>query len=205
MNNENRVKEMNKIGVNIFTNWDSIDCFLTNEESRSYIYFCSLERDSKRGENLRMNEHYVIKYSEEFATQDIKIEKAYDIESEEILDLSNEKLHEGIKNMFFETREFHTSTVLQAINEKELEIVDDGEVEEFISYLTMENDDISNEEIKDYILSCYPKLRAYSNYLQEISVSKYNDVINQLGDTMIFKRMPQRLTHLYEKGKTKTK
>ena len=62
-----------------------------------------------------------------------------------------------------------------------------------------------DEEVKDYILSCYPNLRAYSNYLQEISVSKYNDVINQLGDTMIFKRMPQRLTHLYEKGKTKTK
>ncbi|MBQ8043674.1 MAG: hypothetical protein IJ272_05940 [Clostridia bacterium] len=145
------------------------------------------------------NKHYIVAYSRGCMVNQIplNIDAAYSITDGKQLDLSNQKLKVLLEYMFICRKGFELAQVLATINSDDLELVDDEEKEILIKYLTAGNVSITREQVIDYILKQYPKLKEYTNLTSPISVAKYKEIARSVREeTLHFHVMPQDLHKL---------
>ena len=63
-----------------------------------------------------------------------------------------------------------------------------------IKKVTAENDDITKEEIKEYILKVYPDFASYMNLMSTLSVIEYRKILSELNvEVCEFHIMPHLL------------
>ena len=145
------------------------------------------------------NKHYIVAYSRGCMVNQIplNIDAAYSITDGKQLDLSNQKLKVLLEYMFICRKGFELAQVLATINSDDLELVDDEEKEILIKYLTAGKVSITREQVIDYILKQYPKLKEYTNLTSPISVAKYKEIARSVREeTLHFHVMPQDLHKL---------
>lgn len=145
------------------------------------------------------NKHYIVAYSRGCMVNQIplNIDAAYSITDGNLLDLSNQKLKVLLEYMFVCRKGFELVQVLATINSNDLELVDDEEKDYLTRYLTAGNVGMSKEQVTEYILKQYPKLKEYTNLVGPISVAKYKEIARNIGEeTLHFHIMPQDLHKL---------
>lgn len=132
----------------------------------------------------------------------LNIEAAYDIKEERMLDLSYKKLKVILEYMFISKRGFELTDILTLINKEDLQILDEESKGDLKRILTTGNDNITNEEVINYILSKYPMLKKYRNLSGPLSVIEYKKIEEELGqDIFRFHLMPQNLKFIEQENK----
>lgn len=142
------------------------------------------------------NKHYIVAYSRGCMVNQLplNIDAAYSITDGKLLDLSNQKLKVFLEHMFVCRKGFELVQVLATINCNDLELVGDKEKDYLTRYLTAGNASISKEQVTEYIIKQYPKLKEYTNLVGPISVANYKDIARNIGEeTLYFHIMPQDL------------
>lgn len=147
--------------------------------------------------NIVFDENYIIVYSRGCIVNQIPltIECAYNINTDEILDTKEDKkLAVELEYMYISKYSFEVGAVLSVINDQELNITDEDEIEHITRYLTNGNENISREEIKDYILRCYPNLQKYTNLNSTMTVLEYRNIVEEIGQRYLaFHKIPQQI------------
>lgn len=159
------------------------------------IVLSDLKTDDFFWSDVVYDENYVIVYSRGCMVNQIPlvVECAYNIKTDTIIDTKKDrKLGLELEYMYIGKYSFEVGTVLSVINENKLNIAYSDEIDHIKLYLTNGNTDISDEEIKNYILSCYPELEKYTNLSDDITVLQYRDIVEELGRKYIsLHKMPQ--------------
>lgn len=154
-----------------------------------------LKTDDYFWSDVIFDENYVIVFSRGCMVNQIPltIECAYNIKTDTIINTKEDmKLNLELQYMYLGKYSFEVGAVLSVINDNKLNIAYQDEIEHIKLYLTNGNDDISDEEIKEYILGCYPSLRTYTNLSSNISVLQYRDIVEEIGRKYIsLHKMPQ--------------
>ncbi len=159
------------------------------------IVLSNLKTDEFFWSDVKYDENYVIVYSRGCMVNQIPlvVECAYNIKTDTIIDTrENRKLGLELEYMYIGKYSFEVGTVLSIINDNRLDIAYEDEIEHLKLYLTNGNDSITDEEIKNYILSCYPMLKKYTNLDSSITVLQYRDLVEEIGRRYIsLHKMPQ--------------
>ena len=94
--------------------------------------------------------------------------------------------------MFIYKRGFNLVDILSSLNTFYIDTDDDDDVHNnFRTYITSNNKNISDEEFINYVISNYPKLKKYIG-LGVIPYSIYSKIEDDFGtDTLWFNIMPQ--------------
>ena len=201
-----KVNEIIDIYIDEYRNYNgkTMECFIFNNNTREKIEFCELITNNNYFEDVTFNEYYIIAFKE-IINGNIDILNAYDIELNEIIDLSNEKLKIALNNMFFNKKEVETPILLQAINKENLGIVTEQEISDFKSFITLDNPNITDEEIREYILKYNNDLEKYKTIDKTLTVLEYRQIMNNLSSSYYYRPIPTRLDYLYKKNKVKKK
>lgn len=161
-----------------------------NIESLSFTLGSSLYRDFKYDSN------YFIIYSKYFnRPASANIEFLYDINNDKKIYLDEYiSLDLIIKYMFIYTRDFDIETVLSVINKNNLKMATNEKIENMINYLRSNNENITRDEVVNYILKQYSGLSRYTNLPENISVIEYKKLMEEFYyKKLSFHRMPQTL------------
>ena len=154
-----------------------------------------LKTDEFFWSNILYDENYIIVYSRGCMVNQIPltIECAYNIKTDTILNTKeNMKLNLELQYMFMEKYAFDLGVVLEVINDNNLGIAYLDEIEHIKLYLTNGNENITDSEIKEYILKCYPMLSEYTNLKANLTVLEYRDIEEKLDRRYIsLHKMPQ--------------
>ena len=160
--------------------------------------FVTLENNQVK---YKANDYYLIIYSCDFlgiSSLPI-IEAAYDLQKDEVLDIvNNYKLQYALEDMFLYSQIFNKDIYLQAINDEFLGIVSEESINDFYNYLKGGNDNITNEEVKNYILSNNPNLIKYTNLSPSMPLIEFSKIYKNYCNEKIniLNSMPQRLDFL---------
>lgn len=159
------------------------------------IILSDLETDEFFWANVTHDDNYIVVYSGGcFLNQKgIQVEKAYNIESNTVVEVENNpKLAENLKYMLVDRLPFDTSTVLSVINKKNIGHTTEEEITDLINYLTSENPQITLDEVIEYIVDTFPVLENYQNMEDTITIEDYKDVTKKVGcSKLFFYKMPQ--------------
>ena len=157
---ENDIKIINK-GFNqeIVLTLDGISKVIYNLENVDTDYYCNFIRDG----------NYIIIFtirvvdSEDpaYMTKFNKVREVYDLEANETLNLSEDTLYR-INDMYLTKSYFSIEVVLSLLTGRYF-TSDKPKVAYFKNFITSFNENISNEEIKKYIIKCYPELTQFQN------------------------------------------
>lgn len=109
----------------------------------------------------------------------------YSIKNHRFLDISNEKLINLYKYMFYSGKKFELAYILSLINENDLRIINEDEKNYLSNYLNSGNKNISRKEIVDYILKGFPNLEKYTNLKEGLSVLEYRNIAKDIGEMVI--------------------
>lgn len=163
------------------------------------IILSDLKTDEFFWSNILYDENYIIVYSRGCMVNQIPltIECAYNIKTDNVINTKeNMKLNLELQYMYMEKRAFEVGVVLSMINDIDLNISYPDEIEDIKLYLTNGNLDITDGEIKDYILKCFPELNKYTNLNSNITVLQYRDIQEELDRKYFsFHKMPQIIDH----------
>lgn len=140
------------------------------------------------------NDRYIVVYSRGCMVNQIplKVEAAYDIKNEKVVEIKR-KNQVILEYMLIGKEHFEIGTILEFINDCVLNIASEEETEDFKRYLTAENPNITREQVKEYVISCYPVLAAYCDYDCIITVMEYRELLDKLGNNLCFHIMPEAL------------
>ncbi|MBR6640787.1 MAG: hypothetical protein IKL08_01130, partial [Clostridia bacterium] len=122
----------------------------------------------------------------------LKVEAAYDIKNEKVVKLAR-KNQVILEYMLIGKKAFDMGTIIEYINNNLLKIASAEETMDFERYLTAENPNITREQVKEYIISCYPVLAMYADYDYTITVMEYREILDKLGTSYTFHIMPEGL------------
>lgn len=145
------------------------------------------------------DDNYIVAYSRGCMINQIplNIEAAYSIKNKRLLDMSNKKIKVLLEYMLIGKRGFELANVLSEINNNDLGLLSEDEKEDLSRFLTLGNKNISHEDIINYILQVYPKLKKYMEIKNKLSVSEYRNIKEELNEsTFWFHAIPQELTFL---------
>ena len=182
--------------------------YLTIDGVKKAIY----ETDSVSSEqycNYFIDNNYIVIYTTRvvdeddpyFMTEFRNIKAVYDLRTNELLNLENET-KSRIADMYLTSRPFTFDVVLSLLTGK-MFTYDKNMVNYFRNYLTSYNEDVSLEEIKNYILKCYPRLNEFMNiksYL--LNERKIIDVFGQGYLSFYAMRQDIKLVDNIERNKT---
>ncbi len=140
------------------------------------------------------NDRYIVVYSRGCMVNQIplKVEAAYDIKNEKVVEIKRRN-QVVLEYMLIGKKHFEIGTILEFINDNVLNIASAEETEDFKRYLTAENPNITREQVKEYIISCYPVLAAYCDYDYIITVMEYRALLDKLGNNLCFHIMSEAL------------
>ena len=173
-----------------------------NKNSQKQV-LSNLKTDDYFWSSVTFDKNYVVVYSRGCMTNQIplNIEAAYDIKEERILDLSNKKLKVILEYMFISKRGFELTEILTFINKEDLQILDEKSKDDLKRILTIDNYDITDEEVINYILNKYPILSKYRNLKGPLSVIEYKNIEKEIGQNIFrFHLMPQNLKFIEEEN-----
>ena len=159
------------------------------------IVLSDLKTDEFFWSGVIYNDNYVIVYSRGCMVNQIPLtlECAYNIKSGRVLDTKqNMKLNLELQYMFIEKYSFSLGVVLSVINDNNLNIAYQDEIDHIKLYLTNGNDAITDKEIKEYILNCFPMLKKYTNLNANLTVLEYRTLEEEIDRKYIsLHKMPQ--------------
>ena len=162
----------------------------------------SLKTDDYFWSNVVYDENYIVVYSRGCMVNQIPltIECAYDIKEERMLDLSNKKLKVILEYMYISKRGFELTDVLTFINKEDLQILDEESKGDLKRILTCDNNEITDEEVINYIISKYPNLMLFRNLTGPLSVIEYKKIEELVGQNILrFHLMPQNLKFIEQR------
>jgi hypothetical protein len=122
----------------------------------------------------------------------LKVEAAYDIKNEKVVEIKR-KNQVILEYMLIGKKAFDMGTIIEYINNNLLKIASAEETMDFERYLTAENPKITREQVKEYIISCYPVLVMYADYDYIMTVMEYREILDKLGTSYTFHIMPEAL------------
>ena len=189
INDEISIKEsrtINKTKIYIIKNNEQI--LLTNIKTNDY-FWCKCAYD----------ENYIVVYSRGCMVNQIplNIESAYDIKNDKFINLKSKNIKTILEYMFISKKSFDLAVILSVINFVDSNMATPQEIDNFIKYLTFGNKKINLNDIKLYILNCYPSLKEYTNLKFPISIFKYRKLLDEIErDTFWFHIMPQNLDYI---------
>lgn len=158
------------------------------------IVLSKTKTDCTFSTNFVYDKNYIVIYSKGSSINDIplSIEVVYDIKRNITIDLSNNNIKNIFQNMFIYKRGFNLVDILSSLNTFYIDTDDDDDVHNnFRTYITSNNQNISDEEFINYVISNYPKLKKYIG-LGVIPYSIYSKIEDDFGtDTLWFNIMPQ--------------
>ncbi len=140
------------------------------------------------------NDRYIVVYSRGCMANNIplKVEAAYDIKNEKVVEIKR-KNQVILEYMLIGKKAFDMGTIIEYINNNLLKIASAEETMDFERYLTAENPKITREQVKEYIISCYPVLVMYADYDYIMTVMEYREILDKLGTSYTFHIMPEAL------------
>lgn len=141
------------------------------------------------------DENYVVAYTRGSMAMPMpeKIECAYDIKNKGFVYL-NKNAREKLEAMYISAKSISLKTMLAIINGYAVPEKKKGEIREAIDYLKGGNENISDEEVIEYIFKKHPELREFSHYKNPLTIYEYEDIVERIGETVYFLHiMPQRL------------
>lgn len=155
----------------------------------------SLKTNDYFWSDIKFDENYIIIYSRGCMVNQIplKIECAYNIKTDTILDVQKDKkLANELDYMFISKQGFDIETTLSVINSSNLEASDNEDVKNMIKYLTNGNNNITKEEVINYIIKAYPLLLRFSQIETSITVMDYKMILKEFDSSCLyFHKMPQ--------------
>ncbi|MGM9882050.1 MAG: hypothetical protein ACI31S_04335 [Bacilli bacterium] len=143
--------------------------------------------------------NYIVVYSHGCTINQIplNIGVAYNIKNRSTVNLENKKVKVLLEYMFISKKGFDIATVISFINNKDLEVTEKEEVEDFIYYLTSGNKDVTYSEILDYVLKAYLELTKYMNIKEKMSIVEYRQIVEEFDTNILrFHIMPQVVEEL---------
>lgn len=128
--------------------------------------------------NLVYNKNYVVVYSRGTMINQIplNIEAVYSVKEDKFLNMNNKWLKVLFEYMFISRCSFDLAQVLTAINDNKLGLVEEEKENELIDYLTYKSEKVDKQDVKKYILACYPELKAYTNLSGPMTVIEYKKI-----------------------------
>ena len=154
--------------------------------------------------NYLFNDYYLIVYSRYNRKYDVPvvIEAIYDLKNDKIIDPnSNVEFTYGIDKMFLDQRFFNLNILIQAINPNyNLCLCSEDELYEMFDYLKMDNDQISNSQVINYILKEFPELIKYTNITKPLTVFEYQTIYKKYNGCY-FNTMPQNIDYMNKQNK----
>lgn len=160
------------------------------------VHICKLSKNETFvGVGYVFNEFYIVIFSRDVSKEknQFKIEAVYDIVKQNIVQLSEKNEH-IFEYMCILKKKTDVAVVLQLLNNSKLQIAEEAEIEEFIKYITAGNENITREQIKEYILSVYPDFIKFMNLTSEISIIEYRKILSELNlEICEFNIMPHLL------------
>ncbi len=170
------------------------EIFTIIHDGEKVVLFDELKRDSGY-RKFAYDENYLVVLFKFYDTKNFAhTVAAYNIKKKRLLDLeNNENLSAALDYMFVDKESFPLTFVLELINDEELGLKTKEELEDsIIYYLTNGNENITLEEIKQYIFNCYPKLKKYTNLSIPFAVSDYQCILEEFNKYELeFHKMPQ--------------
>ncbi len=123
----------------------------------------------------------------------------YSPKHHKFLDVTNEKVIELCKSMFYFSgaKTLPLASLLQGVNKEDLDLIKEEEKNALYKYISSGNKKISDEEIIDHILTRIPKLKEYANLKNSLSAKEYIAIAKEIGNFEIYLRpIPQDLDFL---------
>jgi len=193
----NFMKKILKISDDLIIIWQlkrKKEKFTIIHEGEEVVLFDELKRDSGY-RKFAYDENYLVVLFKFYDTKNFAhTVAAYNIKEKRLLDLeNNENLSDELDYMYAQKESFPLTFVLELINDEELGLKTKEELEDsIIYYLTNGNENITLEEIKQYIFNCYPKLKKYTNLSIPFAVSDYQCILEEFNKYELeFHKMPQ--------------
>lgn len=160
------------------------------------VHICKVNKTGAQlGVGYKYNDSYLVIFSKDASKEQnqLDIETVYDMINQKGIQLTEENKN-IFEYMFLSKKKVAVAVILQYLNDVNLNVTEDGEVEEFFKYVTAANDSIAKEEVKEYILKVYPDLVKYTNLTSEVSVIEYRKILSELNiETCEFHIMPHLL------------
>ena len=144
---------------------DNTKTYLLNETTGERILLASIYTNMYNWSKYIVKDNYIVIYTTGVIATEIpvNIQAVYDLNRMEHISYDDEL----IKNIFIYSKPFSLGTVLSTIND--FCFGDEKDVEEFIDYLTNNNENIMSEDIKNYIIESHPILENYQSIDPNIS------------------------------------
>lgn len=145
------------------------------------------------------DDNYIVAYSRGCMVNQmpLNIEGAYSIKNRKCIDVSSDKIKLMLEYMLISKRIFSLESVLSEINTSDLKLPRDDEKNELKEFLTLGNENISQEVITNYILRQYRELEPYTNLDSNLSLKDFNDIKEKLANKSFwFNAIPQNIDNV---------
>lgn len=122
------------------------------------------------------------------------IKSVYSIKDKEKVCFNNDNnLRDLFDHIYVKSESFPLPFVLELINDCGLGIISIENLNDsIIEYLTNGNTNVSFDDVKEYVLTCYPKLKKYTNLSSSFSIYDYYKIEEELKQNKLsFYKMPQ--------------
>lgn len=135
--------------------------------------------------NVIYDENYIVVYSRGCMMNQIPldIEAAYDIKNNKMLDITDEEIVRKLKYIYICKQNIHITNILTFINKEELSILEVSKRGYLKHYLTGGNNNISDEEVIDYIIKQYPIFSNYRNIKGPLTFLGYKELCDEIDDS----------------------
>jgi len=184
---ENDIKIINNdYSQQIVLTQDGISKIIYQLSNVDANYYCNFKRDG----------NYIIIFTTRvvddedpiYMTKFNKIVSVYDLSINETLELTEDTLYR-IHDMYLTKNYFSIEVVLSMLTGHYF-TSDKPQVAYFRNYITSFNENITDDEIKNYIISCYPELANFKNIRSLLlNRRKINDALHQ--DRLSFRPIKQ--------------
>jgi hypothetical protein len=184
---ENDIKIINKgYSQEVVLTLDGISKVIYKLENVDTDYYCNFIRDGNY--IIIFTSRVVDEEDPAYMTRFNKITAVYDLSTNETLELTEDTLYR-IHDMYLTKTYFSIEIVLSLLTGRYFTL-DKPKVAYFKNYITSFNENITDEEIRKYIISCYPELANFQNIKSLLlNRRKINDVLHQ--DRLSFRPIKQ--------------
>ena len=117
----------------------------------------------------------------------ISVREVFDIKSNQLLDLDQETKYR-LYDMYVSQKYFTIDVVISLLTNHNF-CHDEAKIQYLYNFLSSFNENITYEDIQNYIMNCYPELASFKN-IKSLLLNK-NKIVNQVGYNIPFKAMKQ--------------
>ena len=149
--------------------------------------------------DYKINDYYLIIYSCGYTTYNSipTITYAYDLKNNCVLDLTNnEKLRYALEDTLLFATDFSKKVILQSVVNYPLNIVSKEAINEFFHFMKCGNENITDNEVINYLLYQMPILAKYRNIKRSLTPEELYNVCKMIPNKSL-NCMPQDLSFLY--------